>query len=591
MRNVASQVSQPSNQWNGHDESSSGRPTNQETDLIRRAPAGYLWNQAFSVWLYASLLIYELVVRRTMDPRETATWDIASTAANMGIYIASLGLTSAAAVYLPRALAEGGPAHAMRLALRLVLLRLAAVVAVALAILWVLPALAALLGATGLPGMASLSRTLNDPTLQVHRVVIAGTVVGTGMANLLAALLTSLMRTRTVFIAGGAAQMLTIVLAYVLIKPLGGGADGALSALVLPSALVSVIYALAIRKALAGPAMRSAALPMGPILRMGMASWFADLANGAVFKPLVLWQLAFSVPLTQIPDFASVFQMGHGAALVLLTGLSGVSMSIMSAAYVRRQRGELAGAWRAICKLQIILTVPMMAFAIPHAAVIMSIYGPNYVGASGLLALFLALNVLIQLGGPSAQESALFVLDLQRWVVVSRWGALGLLAVGDILLIPRYGIAGGLISVALSQLGAAIFLLALTSRAVGGAYPFGFILKILGALVLPLAFGFLWRPHSLPLLVVAGLGYGAILLVSLRLIRPLDAEDRSLLNRVAAPLRAILLLFAAPERPMPSTPQPSGGTHPLPFGASGPGAAPSRPLAADAQSGPWHGGQ
>jgi O-antigen/teichoic acid export membrane protein len=591
MRNAASQGSQPSNQWNGHGQSSPGRPTPQGTDLIRRAPTGYLWNQVFSVWLYASLLIYELVVRRTMGRGETTTWDVASTAANMGVYIASLGLTSAAAVYLPRALAEGGPAHAMRLALRLVLLRLAAVAAVALAILWVLPALAALLGTTGLPGMADLAHALNDPRLQVHRVVIAGTVVGTGMANLLAALLTSLMRTRTVFIAGGAGQLLTIVLAYILIRPLGGGADGALSALVLPSALVSVVYALAIRKALAGPATHRPALPMGPILRMGMASWFADLANGALFKPLVIGQLALSVPLTQIPAFASVYQMGHGAALVLLTGVTGVSMSIMSAAYGRHQRGELVAAWRAICKLQILLTVPMLAFAIPHAQVIMSIFGPNYVSASGLLALFLALNVLVQLGGPSAQESALFVLDLQRWVVVSRWGALGLLGVGDILLIPRYGIAGGLVSVALSQLGAALFLLALTSRAVRGAYPFGFILKILGALVLPLAFGFLWQPNSLLLLIVAGLGYGAVLLVSLRLVRPLDGEDRALLDRVAPPLRAVLLLFAAPARPVPAAPAPSAVARPLPFGTSGPGAAPSRPLAADAQRGPWPGGQ
>jgi O-antigen/teichoic acid export membrane protein len=595
MRNTASQVSRLSGRQHDREASSSGPPATRGTDLIRRAPAGYLWNQAFSLWLYVSLLLYELVVRRSLPLRETGIWDLASTAANMGVYVASLGLTTAAAVYLPRALADGGPGYAMRLALRLVVLRLAGVAIVALAILWVLPAVAGLLGATGLPGMAALSRTLNDPTLRAHRVVIAGMVVGTGIANLLAALLTSLLRTRTVFIAGGLAQLMTIVLAYLFINPLGGGADGALSALVLPSALVSVIYALAIRKALAAPSLRGPALPMGPVLRMGIASWFADLANGALFKPLVLWQLAFSVSLAQIPLFASVFQMGHGAALVLLTGISGVSMSIMSAAYMRRQRTELAAAWRAICKLQIILTVPLMCFAIPHASAIMPIFGANYESAGALLALFLALNVVVQLAGSSTNESALFVLDLQRWVVVSRWGALGLLAVGDVLLIPRLGVEGALISVALCQLVAAIFLLVITSRAVGAGYPFDFILKILGALVLPVAFGFVWRPTWVPLLVVAGLGYGAVLLLALRLIRPLDAEDRLLLNQVAAPIRAILLPFAAPERSTPPSSSPPGDSRPLPLAAtstgSGTGTVPPYPLPADTQPNPWHSGQ
>lgn len=190
----------------------------------------------------------------------------------------------------------------------------------------------------------------------------------------------------------------------------------------------------------------------------------------------------------------------------------------------------------------------------------MLIFGAGYSSAGGLLALFLGLNVLVQLCVGSANESALYVLGQQQWVVVARWGSLGMLALGDAFLIPRYGVAGALVSVALAQLAASAFLLALAWRAVRTPFPITFVLKMLAALVVPVAFSAVWRPASLPGLVVSGIGYAAILVACLRLIRPLDAEDRTLVNQVAAPLRALLLPFVAPGRspgtPTASTPDP-----------------------------------
>ena len=81
--------------------------------LIRRAPTGYLWNQAGSLWLFLSLLLFEVVIRRSLPPSETNAFDLVTTIANLGYYIASFGLASAGTVFLPRALAEGGPSLAL----------------------------------------------------------------------------------------------------------------------------------------------------------------------------------------------------------------------------------------------------------------------------------------------------------------------------------------------------------------------------------------------------------------------------------------------------------------------------------------------
>lgn len=514
-------------------------------DLLRRAPSGYLWNQFFSIWLYVSLLLYELVVRRSLPRSEAGVWDLASAASNLGIYVASLGLTSAASVYLPRALAEGGPSRAMNVAVRLVLARMAAVIVVAGAILWGLPAVAGLLALAGIPGARGLATSLNDPTIQAHRLVIAASVVGTGMANMMAALLTSLLRTRAVFIVGGLGQLGVIVLAYILIRPLGGGADGALGALVLPAAVSALVYAFLIRRVLHNARPVGGGQLMRPMLELGLASWLADLANSAFYKPLVLWQLAFGVTTAQIALFSSVFQLGHGASLVMLTGISGVSLAILSAAYASGHMAELATAWRTIIKLQVLLTVPVIAFAIPHATAVIAIYGQGYASAGGMLSAFLAMMAAVQLCGATAHESALYVLGKQQWVVYIRWGSLGLLWLGDVLLIPRHGIFGALVSVAISQFCASAVELVLAWRVIRGTYPFSFMGKLVAALAVPTIASAFWRPSSLVALGLVGVVFGLLLLICLRLVRPLDAEDGALIQRLARPLRVVLLPFVS----------------------------------------------
>src|SRR5579859_4157690 len=95
-------------------------------ELIRRAPSGYLWNQAFSLWLFFSLFIFQLVLTRTVSKPDRGTFTQLTAAANFAIVLAALGLESAGSVYLPRALAEHGPAHGAAVAVRLALVRLGA---------------------------------------------------------------------------------------------------------------------------------------------------------------------------------------------------------------------------------------------------------------------------------------------------------------------------------------------------------------------------------------------------------------------------------------------------------------------------------
>jgi O-antigen/teichoic acid export membrane protein len=231
----------------------------------------------------------------------------------------------------------------------------------------------------------------------------------------------------------------------------------------------------------------------------------------------------------------------------------------------------LATSWRTVSKLQVLLGVPLVAFCIPHAAAIMRLlFGVNYAQSGPLLAIFLALNGLNQLLGGSTHEWALYVLGRQQWVVLSRWATLGILAVAGALLVPQFAALGALLAVALGRLVAQIFLLVLARVWVRRAYPWLFNIKLLLALIPPVAVTVFAQPSAFVTSLIASIGWipadyraivgvGALLVanlaifalifvVCLRIIRPLDAEDAALLNQTPPWLRQALLPFAALRR-------------------------------------------
>lgn len=533
--------------------------------LMRRAPTGYLWNQAGSIWLFVSLLLFEVVIRRSLSKSETNVFDLVSTIANLGFYLASLGLSSAGNVFIPRALAEGGPALALSLANRLIAIRLTVALLVGAAFVFGLPALVATAETAGWPQGTAIAHSFTLQAMLDHRLWIAGYLIFIGASTLLSNMLVALVYTRVVFIVGSLGQLLLLVLAYALIRPLGAGVDGALAAQALPAVATAIVLFVALRRVLREKPNSKGFHFLKPTLRLGIAAWLADLPNSSLVQPLAISQLAAVAP-TELLYFKSTYQMGDAGARFFTDGLGGISMATMSISY-EAGIAPLATSWRTVSKLQVLLAVPLVAFSMPHAGAIMRIlFGANYAQSGPLLAIFLALNGLTQLLGGSTHEWALYVLGRQQWVVLSRWATLGVLAVSGALLVPRFAALGALLAVGIGRLVAQVFLLALARMWVRRPYPVAFTAKLLLALVVPVVVTIFlqpvaiasalvssggWLPSDyrpvaeLSVLLIINLAIFAILfLLGLRIIRPLDSDDVGLLEQVPRWLRAALLPFA-----------------------------------------------
>lgn len=525
-----------------------GEITKSGQDLIHRAPTGYLWNQAFSLWLFVSLLLFEVVARRSLTQADTNIFDLVTTVANLGFYVASLGLSSASAVYIPRALAEGGVGRARALAIRLVVVRLVSVLIVGAALLLGVPELAALAKVLGWPVAISFANSYSITTVSEHGAVIAAYVIGVGMSGLLGGLLTALVRTRVVFIVGGLGQLLLLACAYILGVTFGGGVDGLLAAQALPGAFTALIYAFVLRQVLRARSDTSGNRLLGPTLQLGLASWMADLPNAALILPIAVGQLTAVAP-QELLFFKSTYQMGDAGTRFFTDGLGGISTATMSVAYADGRRGPLAVAWRTISKLQLLLAVPLAAFCVPHAGAIMAIlFGARYAASGPLFATFLIINALMQVIGGATQEWVLYVLGRQQWVVLSRWISLGVLLVLGYLLIPPYHALGALVAVGLARLVAVILQFIVARLVVRREYPWAFTAKILVGMLPAVVFAAAWRPASFALLVASGAVYLLLFIAAMRLLRPLDTEDARLLTQVSTPLRLFLALFVGPDR-------------------------------------------
>jgi O-antigen/teichoic acid export membrane protein len=538
--------------------------------LMRRAPAGYLWNQAGAIWLFVSLLLFEVVVRRSLPASATNVFDLVSTAANLGFYLASFGLSSAGTVYLPRALVEGGTGQARALALRLVLLRLALAALVAVMLIFGLPALAAAVDATGWGWAVQLTHSFTVQSVLGHRTVIAAYVVAVAMSTLLSSLLISLVRTGVVFIIGSLGQLVLLVLGYLLIHAESGGVDGAIAAQAVSSALTAIFFAFFLWRILRSGSSHGAGQPFWrPALRLGVAAWLVDLPNSSLVQPLAIGQLAAVAP-GELLFFKSTYQMGDAGARFFTDGLGGISLALMSTSYAGKNLPRLATGWRTVNKLQVLLALPVIAFAIPHAGAIMGLlFGSLYAQAGPLLVVFLSLNGLAQLLGGATHQWALYVLGRQKWVVVSQWATIAVLAVIGALLVPRYsglGAAlGALVAVGIGRLVAQVMLFVLARVWVRRPYPVAFSAKFLLSLALPAVVTAVWQPNQfiaqlvshlswLPTtlggvveqgltLTVEGVIFLVIFLICLRVVRPLDSEDAALLSEVPTWMQKALLPF------------------------------------------------
>jgi O-antigen/teichoic acid export membrane protein len=566
--------------------------TAEATNLLRRAPSAYLWNQLGSLWIFAASFVLSLIATRGLGQERYGIFAAALTFFNTAVYVAAFGLEDAATVFVPRTLAEHGPAATSALLRRILLTRAVAVLVVCAVIYFFSPALVSWLRTVRypsylsashfpLPSPSNIAQALTIPNFSTLAVPVVAYIAGTGVMNMLGALFTALLRTRLTLVVGGLAQIGNVVGVYLAAR-LGYGVPGVLYALGIVAWAVSVVYLAVLLPLLRARATPAVAAPPSeppaftPVLRLGATAWLTNLISGALLKQVaVSLMLYFFVTNTAIGIFNLAFQLSHAAAFLLIAGLGGVGMAAMAAAFSGEDRQGLATAWRSVSKAQMLLAVPVLAFVFINAnAVAALLYPATFAEVGVLMQVFLVFNIAQRIAGGGSHQAALYVLGRQRWAFAAQAAGLLLTLIVGALLIPQPGLFGGaggaLIAVGAGQVLVEVLQLALTWRLLRRAYPVQFGLRVVLALAPAVLVAAFVRPdatHALAGLMSAGavsaelanainltlsgLIFVAVLFGGLLIARPVEEDDVGLIAQLNPRLRPILAPFAHRAVPPP----------------------------------------
>jgi O-antigen/teichoic acid export membrane protein len=372
----------------------------------------------------------------------------------------------------------------------------------------------------------------------MSRYFVLGTVLVGAEILFLAAtnLTTSFYDTRGLSLAtlGGAVFYLVLVASALY---LGYGVPGVLVASASANLIMAVVLALRLRRRMQTfPAPADSQVP-GPGLSAGAVLRYSLPFAAITVMNLITWRQSESILLAHLRTMkeAGWFDLAYRIPQMILEFVPGAIWPLLMAGFSEiygRDRGKLNHAITVYYKLLFLLVAPI---SIVGAAVgdraIVALYGEEMAPAGPICQAFFLIFSVSFFSTPLSM--AFYVLE-RPWSSFWLYLANSIAIVGlDLLLIPRYGLVGAVIPVAL-VIVASPFLTYLVLRRLGvrPSIPFGFLARVYLAavpcgLLYPVRF---WVSGKVPVALAALVAVG-LYWMGLRLFRVLGEDEALLLER------------------------------------------------------------
>ena len=513
--------------------------------LLASSPKSYIYNQIYGLWFFVSLFILVTIITHKVSTEQYGILAVIMTAYNTVLYVVSFGLEDALTTYVPRVFAVHGKVAAGFLIRQLLLLRICMLIVCTVILLFSLPLLANVIALLPINGVNAIANGLRDQQLLDHMVPIALYVLGNSISSLLTSVCASYMRMSSVLIIGSLTQVVLLGLGFIVLQ-LGWGIDGFLWMQSIVWLFNAVAFAIWLAPTVFTRGKVVYKQPLGPVVKLGISAWLTNLVNGALLKQASIILLGyFAISLTQRGFFNLSFQLADSANALLVAGFGGVGGSALAAAAVGRNYNRLGRSWEVLIKVETLLAAPGLVFCLFNAQNIVTVLYPKAFAPVGtLLAIFLFFNTIVRVLGTTIHQSTLYVMNKARLVVLGQWIGLVAVIVLGIVLIPHYGPAGALIADGVAKTLTGGLLLAFLWRSLPNKYPLGFTLRFVLALTIAALPGIVWHPTNRILFGFSGVVFLVLCVGLLLLIKPLNADDLSMIESMRPSAGRYLKWFA-----------------------------------------------
>jgi O-antigen/teichoic acid export membrane protein len=321
----------------------------------------------------------------------------------------------------------------------------------------------------------------------------------------------------------------------------GHGPAGVLVAAGVSNAVVGVYLLLDSRRFLELASPRGEPLRMGRVARYSLPFAAIGVLNLITWRSFETLILGHYWPGAQVGFFDKAYNVPQQFLDFVPAAIWPLMLASFSEVY-SRDPGALSRAVRAYYKLLFFLAAPISVWgAVVGSRAIPAVYGPDWAAAGPLCASFFALFAVTYLVTPLSL--CLYVME-KTWVnMLVNLGSAALIVGLNFVLVPRFGMWGAMLPVAVVILGSPFLYHALVRRWLPQVrVPWGFILRCYLAAAPLAVLGLATRGvHSLHGLLALSAAAGVVSLLGIRWLRLLGEEERVLLVKLRLPLRGLWL--------------------------------------------------
>lgn len=486
--------------------------------FINKIVNGLLWNQMRHYTIFILSFLLSIVLARGLGPSDYGTY--AGILALIGVFvlISSLGLEAVSLIYLPRISHEEKPQKTSYFIKRLLITRIVISFLISIVIILLPQKLFNLIGITDI--------NFTNISFMLFAYFILSN------ANLLmGAFYKGLMRFKPLYIIDTITYSINLALCF-LILLFTKNLTIIFAVLILSQIVAIFIYAFGMKSILSRKSEKFEFDKVASLSANLYGTRFIQFTLGRQKDILLIGYFL------QNPMLLGFYNLGARLSDVVdglfTKGFGEVTQPSFSEKFTKHGIDGLKSIWQDFMRLEILLTIPFLVFAIFYAkTIIIFFYSDNFIPVTPVFQLF-CIMLLISggiLGGGTSQK-IFYAIKKERlaFKIILSAGILNITL--GLIFIPIYGILGAVFASGMSVVYWRLIELLFVIRLINTRFPFQFLFKIASAVVVSFIISSTLKVHSMPTLLFSGILYFLLFVLMIYLLKPFNHKDKAKIQRV-----------------------------------------------------------
>lgn len=495
--------------------------------LVKRASRGFIWNQFHKTFEFFLSFLLSIVIARGLGPSEYGIFCILASINSLFILFVSLGLEEALGKYAPKLMADQEHNKIAYLLQKISIKRTVSTF-VGCILLYLFA--------------GNIAVVTKAPQLsQYLRIAIYYLFFGS-IGAIITATFWAILKTKLIAIVKNSIFIVQIALIYMFLKR-GYGILSIVYVLIFSAFLSFIIFLFLGRKLYF---QKPLPFDIKPIYNFGIVIWLTTFVSYFLGKQTdILLMGYFLIEKSQIGFYNIAYTLELTLSTFFLMGFGEIGLPIFSEIHHRNGEVGVGKAWLLLTKLQMFVVIPIMFFSIYYAKILIpGLYSNEYLPSVILFQIFAGFALVgTALGGGGNNKVALLTINKERLDLYIRIGAGLLNLVLDILFIPKYGAFGAIVATGCSVLLCGLTELFFTKQFIKIKFPFLFLSKIVLASLISMLLIIMFPAKNMYMVIFSGILYGFCCVFILFFIKPLNSDDKFILNKINPKLYMLLSKF------------------------------------------------